>query len=922
MPVAAGAPCRSPAPRSNGVECPGAADLRPGHIAILDPAPTRAFSSRLSLVLASGGAGAIAWLSQGSLASTGDGGERIALLPLSVPAVVLAAAVAAAAFLLGQRGGRSSPFTLLALLLLPWLPAALPPVFQLWSQSLALLVWLAVALLALRSAGAWPRRLPASPLAAGLCAAVIFGVSAWQVSPSLPGGDEPHYLVITQSLLIDGDLKIENNHQQRDYETYYRGPLQPDYRVRGRDGEIYSIHAPGVSLLVAPAFALGGYPGVVVFLVLIAAAGSALAWRLAWLASGRSDAAWFGWAAVTLSVTSVFHSFAVYPDGPGGVLVLTGVWALLRARDEAASGAEGVRPWLLHGAALAMLPWMHSRFALLAGGFGALILWRLSTTRNAAGKGVAFLAVPAVSALAWMFYFVAIYGSPDPSIPYGGESGSLAHVPGGLAGLIVDQRFGLLAYAPVLVFAFGGIGHMIWRREHRRLGLEYLFVLVPYLLVVTHFAMWWGGSSAPARFLVPVLGMLTIPAALAWTAVRERATRASAWAALVFSLFTTAVLVFAEGGRLAFNSRDGYAAWLEWLNPALDLGRALPAFWRGREGELYRDAAIWCVGLAAAWGVLRSLQHAQWARAQAAFGTIAVALYAATAMVLVPLVWRAAGTTGATETPGQLELLRRLGNEPRVVTFDPLSYRPVLPADVPGHVRLRPPRATEPGGAGRDDRPLYIVPNVPAGRYRLTLQGQGGGWVMIGIGRDQFSLRTEQVPASPAPFEVDFPVNVRALIVRGDETIRRNIRGLLVEPLELVRPADRLTPETSRRAVRYEGMAVFFLDDQSYAEPEGFWVAGRTESSMVVQPRGPTGHARLMLRNAPVPNRVVVGSGRWEEALDLAAGQEREVRVPVAPGRGAALVRISSAAGFRPSEVEPGSRDSRLLGVWVRPGDP
>jgi hypothetical protein len=884
----------------------------------LHPAPPHPLTARLVPALTAGGAGVIAWLSQGSLASTGDDAARIALLPLSAPALFLAAIVAVGAYLLARRG-RASPFLLLALLLLPWLPAALPPVFQLWGHRLGLLVWIAVALLALRSARLWPPRLPASPVAAGLAAAVIFGVSAWQVSPSLPGGDEPHYLVITQSLLLDGDLRIENNHQRRDYEPYFRGHLPVDYRVRGRDGEIYSIHAPGVSALVAPAFALAGYPGVVIFLVLLAAAGSGLAWRLAWLVTRREDAAWFGWAAVTLSVTSVFHSFAVYPDGPGGVLVLTGVWALLRAREEAASGAEGVRPWLLHGAALALLPWMHSRFALLAGGFGALILWRLSTTRNPVGKAVAFLALPVVSALGWIAYFVAIYGTPDPSAPYGGESGSLAHVPGGLVGLFTDQRFGLLAYAPVLLFAFAGLGYMVCRREHRRLAVESLFILMPYLLVVTHFAMWWGGASAPARFLVPVLGMLTIPAAVAWTAIRDRATRTTVWMALAFSLFATAVLVFAEGGRLAFNTREGYAAWLEWLNPALDLGRAQPAFWRGREGEMYRDAAIWGLGLAAAWGVLRSLQHARWARGQAAFGTVAVAVFALAATAVVPMVWRAGGARGATETPGQLDLLRGLSTEPRVLTFDPASYRRLTRADAAGRLRIRPARATESGGAGRDDRPLYIVPQVPAGRYRVILQGAGGGWMMLGIGRDQFALRTEELPATLPPVEIDFPVNVRALIVRGDEALRRNVRGLLLEPLEIVRPGDRLTAATSRRAVRYAGAAVFFLDDYSYAEPEAFWVAGGGVSSVVVQPDGRGGLARLHLRNAPVENRVVLSSGRWEEAFTLAPGETRVVQVPMAPGRGAALLTISSAAGFRPSEVEPGSRDSRFLGVWIRP---
>jgi hypothetical protein len=80
--------------------------------------------------------------------------------------------------------------------------------------------------------------------------------------PRLPAGDEPHYLVIAQSLLRDHDLQIENNHTRGDYHEFFALPLKPDYLLRGVNGQIYSIHAPGLPVLVAPVFALFGYRGV------------------------------------------------------------------------------------------------------------------------------------------------------------------------------------------------------------------------------------------------------------------------------------------------------------------------------------------------------------------------------------------------------------------------------------------------------------------------------------------------------------------------------------------------------------------------------------------------------------------------------------------------------------------------------------
>ena len=66
-------------------------------------------------------------------------------------------------------------------------------------------------------------------------------------TPLFPGGDEPHYLVISQSLWRDGDLRIENNHTRGDYQEYFHRPLPPHYLTRGVDGQIFPLAVMAVA---------------------------------------------------------------------------------------------------------------------------------------------------------------------------------------------------------------------------------------------------------------------------------------------------------------------------------------------------------------------------------------------------------------------------------------------------------------------------------------------------------------------------------------------------------------------------------------------------------------------------------------------------------------------------------------------------
>lgn len=873
---------------------------------------------------------AAAWASLGALAFAEADGPRLGLLPLSPGAGTVVVFATAAVLALLARGASPRALSLLVLVLLPWAPVRLPTALCIWSGPMTLLVWVAVFALLLVDArwpGGWPRALQLTgdarqaPVAAGVVTLAIGAASAWQAAPSFPAGDEPHYLVITQSLWRDGDLRIENNHRRGDYRTFHPEDLAPHFQRRARDGQVYSIHAPGLPAVVLPAFALGGRAGVMVLLVVLASIGAALAWWLAWRATGSVSAAWFGWGATTLPITAVFHSFTVYPDGPGGVIALTGAWALLRAEGQQRTGGTSFRPWLLHGAALALLPWLHSRFAVIAGAFGALVLLRLAKTRKPMTHSVAFLSVPVLSAGCWLGYFAVLYGSMDPSAPYAaGEVGSARWIPGGLAGLLFDQRFGLLPYAPVLAFAFAGLVLMVRRSATRRLAFELLVVLLPYLIVVTRFAMWWGGWSAPARFFAPVLPLLAVPAAQFWAQARSDIPRAAAAGALLFTMCATALVVSVDGGRLAYNVRHAPAGWLQWLSPGLALPQALPWWTRGDDAQLFRDVAIW-LGACGAALLLASAGRRRAHLTPPAARLVLCWSLATAVMGACASVWAFRGADGRSVAGGQLRFLAAVAQHPRSLALridgPALETTSLLPRQLRIHL-------TAPAAAGAADAPgalpMFHVPRLPAGEYRLTLTGEDPlGWVRVGIGRDRPArLRSA---ASVQPIDLRFPIAVRALAVYGDQDARRTVRGLTLEPRGVM-PPGRWGGELAERAARYEGVTVYFLDDGTFPEPDAFWVRGRRRATVVVQPDDTRPTVAVRLRNGAVANRVRVEIAGTGHDLTLAPGEERRLSIPIDGSRGAALVTLASDIGFRPSDHDPASRDTRDLGVWVHVNAP
>ena len=397
-----------------------------------------------------------------------------------------------------------------------------------------------------------------------------------------PEGDEPHYLMVADSLLRDHDLSLEQDYSEGRYRSFHPATLAPHYRVRGKNGEIYSLHALGLSLLVLPAYAVGGYRGASFFM---AGLGVLLAWQVRRLLKDvLADDRVAEMTALVVALSPPLWSYAG--------LVFTEIPAALGA---AVVLHRGRRPALLStwgalglGAVLAFLPWLNVRYAVLS----LLLALYVLAGRPGWGRVMALLGPPALSALGLMAYHFALYGFFDPRRVYGRRiEFSLSTLPEGLPGLLLDQEFGLLVYAPVFALVLAG-GHGLWRKD-RRLAVTALAVCVAVIATAATWPMWRGGWNPPARFLVPLVPAL----ALAVGAALSRGISPSAAILVGWGLWLG--LAGAAEPRLVHRDRDGTAPLFRAVSGAEEWTRLLPGFVL-EDPDRRRLAAVWAVALVAA----------------------------------------------------------------------------------------------------------------------------------------------------------------------------------------------------------------------------------------------------------------------------------------------------------------------------------
>lgn len=322
--------------------------------------------------------------------------------------------------------------------------------------------------------------------------------------------------------------------------------------IRGKDGGVYYVLAPGPSFVLAPTFRLDralnrarGETGPIVLSVLAWNALAALLVMAVFLLV--RDATDRPGLAATLAFTFallppfLFYFFQFYPEMTGALVLALAFRALALRPDGLVR-----HPWL-YGLLFATLPWLHQKFLPVWFVVVATALWvawkqgviprsppragdeespRVDPVDNDRSRPIAWrwlvaLLLPqALSLYLTALYNFAITGSVRPDavfLAWGPGGVTTARMGQGLLGILLDARYGILPYVPLLVLAVAGL--LVGGARRFALVLPAAAV---YYLTVASADNWAGAVCNLGRYFMPVAPLAVALVALALTRLSDR----------------------------------------------------------------------------------------------------------------------------------------------------------------------------------------------------------------------------------------------------------------------------------------------------------------------------------------------------------------------------------------------------------------
>jgi len=283
-------------------------------------------------------------------------------------------------------------------------------------------------------------------------AALLFFVRGQYKPMSFLGGDEPHYIMMTDSLIKDGDFNLKDDYEQSRALAYYPVPgLFPHIAVIidfQNSDKWYSMHTVGLPLLMALPYKLAGVVGVRLELLILQLAAVLVFFTLLEKYLRDRYRAIIGMT-ILFCCTFFWQSLGgVFPDLI--FVSFVGAAILLFARKDILSNIAFVGLLCCGGL-------IHTKVLLVVGPvFIAHHLYLISSIgiMNWLKRYSTYCIATLLFAIAYSSYLFKSYGVYLPSQLYGSKGQLFAGnmLVNGVA-VLLDRTKGLVAYFPVIIVA-------------------------------------------------------------------------------------------------------------------------------------------------------------------------------------------------------------------------------------------------------------------------------------------------------------------------------------------------------------------------------------------------------------------------------------------------------------------------------------
>ncbi|MBM9501002.1 hypothetical protein JWG44_12140 [Leptospira sp. 201903071] len=336
------------------------------------------------------------------------------------------------------------------------------------------------------------------------CLYYIGTLLSWEKKKKLPiTGDEPHYLIIAESILRDADVDLKNNYEDDAITKKILGPTDVENHTIPKNGKLYSVHPIGTSWLVLFGYAFSGIGGARILLAILTGLLPFIFFNIGRMFHrSRSESAWLS---LIYSIGLPFPMVAgqIFPDLPSGILFIFIFSSLLYL--ETHTKKKEFQNILLFacGIGFGFLAWLHVKNmpAMIP-----LLLWFLSKKEWGFKSKIVSLGVTALFILSLFYWndlwYDSIRGSffAAKNAPPRLDSRIEHWVTVGL-GLFMDRNQGLFFQNP-LIWIPGCIGwfYLFQSPKLRKFGiLLFLTLGIQWLLNAGHPCS-YGCLALPGRF--------------------------------------------------------------------------------------------------------------------------------------------------------------------------------------------------------------------------------------------------------------------------------------------------------------------------------------------------------------------------------------------------------------------------------------